>query len=356
MGLLYKFYYPNAPEINANDTDDAVNSKLDTINSRNDVINAILTGSVPSLHQLLISDVEVNFSQNGTIPLFLAIEKGYADIVLLLLSHGAKLRVKNKDGISPFEFSLLREDKRITEIIHYASNHDLGVQGKATTPVQQNGKVAILFADICGSTSLYEKWGNETALKLITSILNILILEVAKYKGTLIKTIGDEIMCSFPSIDLAAKAACAMHFEIDAQRPCVDQSIHLRIGFHYGEVIHKANDVFGDTVNIAARVTEITRAGQIMTTQAVVDSLPSGYKNKVRQVMRAAFRGKQDSFALFQILWEPDNTFVGRIGQPAFRKPTYDFGDEIIKLDISKQQVRQYPRSVMDGDLQLGRS
>jgi len=340
MGLLYKFYYPNTPEINANNAEDAVSPKLDTINSRNDVITAILNGSVPLLHQLLIAEVEVNFSQDGAIPLFLAIEKGYADIVLLLLSHGAKLRVKNKEGKTPIEFALLREDKRIAEIIHYASNHDLGVPCKASVPAQQNGKVAILFADICGSTALYEKWGNETALKVITSTLNILILEVAKHKGTLIKTIGDEIMCSFPSIDLATKAACAMHFEIDAQRPGVEQSIQVRIGFHYGEVIHKANDVFGDTVNIAARVAEITRAGQIMTTQAVIDSLPAGYRNKVRPVMRAAFRGKQDSYALFQILWEPDNTFVGRIGQPAFRKPSYDFGDEIIKLDISKLQVQ----------------
>jgi class 3 adenylate cyclase len=337
MGLLYKFSYPSSPQEDTNntaETADADSTRLDTLNSRKDIVSAIVKGSVPLLHPLLIANVEVNFSQNGVIPLFLAIEKGYAEIVLLLISHGAKLRVKNKDGKTPLEFALLRESGRIAEMIHYALQNDLCVQSIATAPIQQNGKAVVLFADICGSTALYEKCGNERALKIILSTLNILILEVAKHKGTLIKTIGDEIMCSFPNINLATQAACAMHFEIDAQRPGVDQSIQIKIGFHHGEVIYKASDLYGDTVNIAARVTAMTGAGQIMTTQAVVDSLPSGFANRVRPVMRAALRGKQDSFPLFEILWEPDHTFVGRIGLTSLRKPSYDFGDEIIKLGI----------------------
>ena len=57
-----------------------------------------------------------------------------------------------------------------------------------------------------------------------------------------------------------------------------------------------------------------------MTTQSVVNALPTGFADKVRPVMRAAFRGKQDSFAVFQILWEQEDTIFRRVGQSAFRK------------------------------------
>jgi class 3 adenylate cyclase len=139
-------------------------------------------------------------------------------------------------------------------------------------------------------------------------------LEVAKHKGTLIKTIGDEVMCSFPSIDLAVRSACAMHIAIDAQNPGGDGPISVRIGFNYGEVIHKENDVYGDTVNVAARITAKTRARQIMTTQTVINSLPPSFTNKVRPIKHAEIRGKQAPLALFQIMWEPDNLNLVRGG------------------------------------------
>lgn len=328
IALLYKLYYLRASEGSGGYTEKSGSSKHDTIDSRNDVITAILNGNVAALHQLLNSGVEVNFSQNGVIPIFLAIEKGHVGIVLSLLSHGAKLRVRNKDGKTPVEVASQHENMRIriAKIIHHASKQSYVVQSRAASSIQHEGEMAVLFADICGSTTLYDKLGNEAALHVITRALDILIQEVVMHKGYLIKTIGDEIMCSFPSIAAAAQASCAMHAAIDARRPGGDHSIFIRIGFHYGGVIHKENDVFGDTVNIAARVTAITRARQIMTTQTVIDSLPSEFADKVRPVMRAAFRGKQNSIAVFQILWEPENTFLGRIGQSVFRKQNEDGG------------------------------
>jgi class 3 adenylate cyclase len=323
VAALYKLYHLRALKSESNYQEDTVCYRHDTFDSRNDVITAILTGNIAALHQLLIADVEINFSQNGHVPLYLAIEKGYADIVLLLLFFGAKLRVRNKAGQTPLQYALLYNNPRVAKIVHYASRQNLAIQNKAAFQNQQK-KVAVLFADICGSTALYDKLGNETALNVITRTLNILIQEVAVHKGILIKTIGDEIMCTFPSVAVATQAACAMHSAIDAERPGGEYPVFIRIGFHYGEVIHKANDVFGDTVNVAARVAAITRARQIMTTQTVVEALPYGLEDKVRPVTRAAFHGKQDSLAVFQILWGPENTFLGRIGDSILRKKEAD--------------------------------
>ncbi|MDO8312914.1 MAG: adenylate/guanylate cyclase domain-containing protein, partial [Sideroxyarcus sp.] len=118
---------------------------------------------------------------------------------------------------------------------------------------QQNA--AILFADISGSTALYDSLGNEQALQLVTHTLDILTQEMAAHHGTLIKTIGDEIMCSFPNVTDAINAACAMQLAIENQRPGGEHIICIRIGLHYGEVIFEDGDVYGDAVNIAARVT-----------------------------------------------------------------------------------------------------
>lgn len=319
VALLYKLYHLRPFAKRQDYAEDSASSRHDTIDSRNGVITAVLNGDLAALHQLLMSGAEVNFRQNGDIPLFLAIAAGYADMVLLLLSHGANLRVKNKEGQTPIEFALLHEQMRIAEIIRYASKQNLVVH-RTTIPDQQKARKVILFADICGSTALYDKLGNESAMQVVTRTLHILTREVAAHRGTVIKTIGDEIMCSFPSITLATHAASAMHRTIEVHRPGGEQSVFVRIGFHYGEVIHKANDVFGDAVNVAARVTAVTRARQIMTTQAVIDALPPEFADRVRPVMRAAFRGKQDSFAVFQILWGREDTASSRIGQPAFRK------------------------------------
>lgn len=324
--LFYKLSNLRARAKIAEQLEEVNVTKNDTLDSRNKIIKAILNEDLAALHQLLLGEVEVNFSQNGQIPLFLAIERGYADIVLLLLSHGAKLNVKNHDGRSPNEFATQQENRyiRVADILNQAVKQNYTVPNKAPAIAVQKHKMVILFADICGSTALYDELGDDVALRVISKTINILVQEVAMHKGTLVKTIGDEIMCSFPNIALATQAACAMQLAIDARKPGGEHAIHVRIGFHYGEVIHKALDLFGDTVNIAARVTSITRARQILTTQSVIELLPIGLSDKARPVMRAAFRGKQDSFAVYQILWEPETTMVGRVGQTLFRKPEDD--------------------------------
>jgi class 3 adenylate cyclase len=180
---------------------------------------------------------------------------------------------------------------------------------------------AVLFADISGSTSLYEKLGNELALQLVTRTLGILTHEMSAHRGTLVKTIGDEIMCVFPKLVDAVDAACAMQLSVEQQRPGGDQPIHVRVGLHYGEVVLEKGDVFGDTVNIAARVTAITRARQIMTTQKVVDMLSEEMRYQTRPVMRTMFRGKEKAFDVFHIVWEKEDTTSTRIGMSTFRKP-----------------------------------
>ena len=186
---------------------------------------------------------------------------------------------------------------------------------------QQKSQLSILFADISGSTALYDKFGNELALHLVSRTLDVLQQEMARHQGTLIKTIGDEIMCTFASVTAAVNAARDMQLAMEEQDPVNGQHINVRIGVHCGDVIRESGDIFGDAVNVAARVTAITRARQILTTQTVVDQLPQELRKKARPVMRGELRGKEGTLSIFQVIWEKDDTMSTRIGMSAFRKP-----------------------------------
>lgn len=194
---------------------------------------------------------------------------------------------------------------------------------------QHTKKLAVLFADICGSTSLYDRLGDDPARRLIAQCIDLMLDKAETCHGTLIKTIGDEILCTFPDAGSAMNAACAMQNAIADDNPGEDHPMHIRVGFHYGEVICEADDIYGDTVNVAARVASITRANQIMTTAAAVDALPADLREKTHQIMRTELKGKHEQLDIFRIAWEPDDTLRTRVGTSAYRKPQ-EGDDELI--------------------------
>ena len=210
-------------------------------------------------------------------------------------------------------------------------------------------KLAVLFADICGSTSLYDRLGDDLARRLIAHCITTMTSEVASCQGTLIKTIGDEIMCTFPSAEAAMQAACAMQRAVENGRPEDGNPMHIRIGFHYGDVILESGDIFGDTVNVAARVAAITRASQIMTTLAAVNALPPDLQEKTRQIMRAEFKGKQEQLDIFIVVWEQDDMMSTRIGIPAFRKSPDNNNELVLRYREQLLKVDKERRSVVLG-------
>jgi adenylate cyclase len=214
----------------------------------------------------------------------------------------------------------------------------------------QTKKLAILFADICGSTALYEKLGDQSARQLIARCLAILNDTLTAHKGTLIKTIGDEILCTLPSADLAMITACEMQRAIKSDNLNSDHPMYIRIGFNYGDVLCEEADIFGDAVNIAARVAAITRANQIMTTPAVIDTLPLALHDQVRKIQRVDIKGKQEQLDIYQVMWELEDMGSTRIGMSAFRKPHADSSELI--LDYRSQS---YTLSDKNRKLLLGR-
>lgn len=214
---------------------------------------------------------------------------------------------------------------------------------------QQLEKLAVLFADICGSTALYDNLGDSLARRLIAQCIAVMDGEISAHHGTLIKTIGDEIMCTFPSAEAAMHAACAMQRAVKNGKYEGGHPMHIRVGFNYGEAICEDGDVFGDTVNVAARVAAITRADQIMTTQAVVNALPPDLREKTRQIMRAEFKGKQEHFDISIVIWEMDDMLSTRIGTPVFRKSPENIDEMSLRYRDQSLKVNKERRSVVLG-------
>lgn len=195
-----------------------------------------------------------------------------------------------------------------------------------TAPDQSHPDKAVLFADISGSTRLYETLGDARAFTTINSCLEILQHLTAAHTGQTVKTIGDEIMAVFPNAISAVQAACEMqlaisHAEIDGTQ------LSIRIGFHYGPVIESASDgdVFGETVNIAARMTEIAQAQQIITTGATVAMLPPIMRTSTRSFYSLPIKGKTDDIEVHEVIWQESEEMtmmVGRTLSPANAEPT----------------------------------
>ena len=210
-------------------------------------------------------------------------------------------------------------------------------------------KLAILFADICGSTALYDNLGDNLARQLIAQCVATMSGEISAHRGTLIKTIGDEVMCIFPDAEAAMQAACAMQRAVKNGKYEGNHPMHIRVGFNYGDVIREAGDVFGDTVNVAARVAAITRADQIMTTQTAVSMLPPELREKTRQIMRAEFKGKQEQFDISIVIWEMDDMLSTRIGTPVFRKSPDNTDEMSLRYHDQSLVINKERRSVVLG-------
>lgn len=169
-----------------------------------------------------------------------------------------------------------------------------------TLPTNQ---LTILFADIAESTRLYDTFGDFKARGLISDCLSLLKELVSENDGTTIKTMGDEVMCTFLTPNHAAETARQMHEEISFDPKMVQANIHLRIGFHHGEVICEPGDVFGDAVNVAARMVAMAKSDQIITNKETIALMKLSLKRRVRIVDRTRVRGKGDVMEIHELTW-----------------------------------------------------
>ena len=168
-------------------------------------------------------------------------------------------------------------------------------------------EVAILFADVVGSTQLYDKFGDTKASETVADCLEVMKEATHQYNGTVIKTIGDEVMSTFATVEEAMGAAVTMQKRITVDNKQEDRiAVSIRIGCHFGPVVQEQNDIFGAAVHTANRMTSQAKARQIVISGETVHKMNSDLQKQTRQIDVATVRGKLDEVALYEFLWNPE--------------------------------------------------
>ncbi len=165
-------------------------------------------------------------------------------------------------------------------------------------------EAAVLFADVCGSTRLYERYGDAVAKQAIDACLAVCRDAVEANGGRIVKTIGDELMCVLPDAAAAAQAAVTMQQQVESGLSGGAVPLSIRVGFHAGEMIAAEDgDVFGDAVNVAARMAGQAKAQQIVTTETSIACCGEDIVAIARQFDKAPIKGKTGEMGLFDLLW-----------------------------------------------------
>jgi adenylate cyclase len=170
----------------------------------------------------------------------------------------------------------------------------------------------VLFADVSGSTQLYESAGDEAAAQAIAQCMGVLRLVTEAAGGEVMKEIGDELMATFADADSAANAATRMHVAIDGLPLVGSRKLGVRIGFQAGPVMRRGDDLFGEAVNLASALVEQAAKGQVLTSAETAERLSPAVRSCTRALYSVPLKGSSESISLYELVWRqgPDITDV----------------------------------------------
>jgi class 3 adenylate cyclase len=181
--------------------------------------------------------------------------------------------------------------------------------------------LAVLFADVAGSTRLYETVGDAEALATIGRCLALIRVACEGYGGRVVKTIGDEVMAVFPSADQATEAAAEMQARIRALPPAGTVRLAIRVGFHCGPALEVDGDVFGDSVNVAARMVALAKGEQVILSAQTVAVLAPVLRMRVREIDSLTVKGKHDDIGIFELIWQESDDDLTALATRPVRPP-----------------------------------
>ena len=134
---------------------------------------------------------------------------------------------------------------------------------------------AIMSADVAGYSRLMEKDESGTLEALKSLRKEIINPEIKNHRGRIVKLIGDGLLVEFSSVVDAINSAIAIQQKVELRNNDVppDKIITFRIGVHLGDIIVEEDDIYGDGVNIAARLEALADAGGICLSQQAYDQI-----------------------------------------------------------------------------------
>ena len=171
----------------------------------------------------------------------------------------------------------------------------------------ESRKKAVLFVDVCGSTAFFDRYGEVAGHSMVQRCFQVIVPAVEKHTGRIVKYMGDGFLAVFEDATGAIGAAAAMHSALADDNATRPEAARVRIhsGIGVGSVVERDDgDVFGDAVNVAARVQNVAGPDQVYVTRDGVDELSPSAPIKTRPVGRFPLRGKDEEVELHEVMWK----------------------------------------------------
>jgi hypothetical protein len=203
---------------------------------------------------------------------------------------------------------------------------------------EKTDHLAVLFADVVESTALYRRLGDVAALDVINAVINELRAVLPYHRGRLVKTLGDAVMCLFPDADCAVEAAVAMQRAIVGLDPA-GEKMQIRIGLHTGPVVIGSEDVYGDTVNVAAYLADAATPGQILIAEVTAKDMAQERQDAMTPVFDAMLKTALAKTAVCEVQWRDDLTDRTQINLHIERSIPQEIGSLVLTLNDRECRV-----------------
>ncbi|HUR89126.1 MAG TPA: adenylate/guanylate cyclase domain-containing protein [Ramlibacter sp.] len=190
----------------------------------------------------------------------------------------------------------------------------------------------VVFADLVGSTGIFERLGDETAGRFVTQLTGALSKTFEEHSGRVVKLLGDGIFTVFQTETDAIAACMAIQARLK-EKPVYPggsgNAVQMQMGVESGEVVEIDGDCYGDAVNSAARLADLAGADQILTTSRVRDLLPAFQQAQLRSLGPMYLRGKQEVTEVFSVEWNQERDSEATVMGVSMFKPTKEARLEI---------------------------
>jgi adenylate cyclase len=166
----------------------------------------------------------------------------------------------------------------------------------------------VVFTDLFGSTGAFEALGNARATEAVTQVTTWISEVVESHGGRVVKKLGDGVLALFGESTAALNAVVAIqriHRERMTQMP-PERRLPIRIGVSSGDVEIVAGDCYGDAVNVAARLSDLSGPHQIWANSAALDSVTEAPGVRFRMLGPIGIRGRAEPCTVYQVEWQED--------------------------------------------------
>jgi serine/threonine protein kinase/class 3 adenylate cyclase len=177
---------------------------------------------------------------------------------------------------------------------------------------QHKTNTAVLFTDVVASTKYFDRYGDTAGFAMVDRHAQLGASTVREFAGRVVKTIGDSVMAEFSDALVCVRAAIELQrklYSMNEKLPKRDR-LQLRIGINYGSCFLQGGDLFGDAVNVAARITKHTGPGQILISTSVHRAIQQDPTVICSSLGQMDFKGKEEKEEVFEVVWTDSLTYA----------------------------------------------